>query len=264
MLVRESRELVRNGKLDAAEAKARQAQRMNVVPAITADRAESVLHEIAMARAAKAQPGPVAPAYPAQNPELLTDATPGKRPRIAGLTEPPPESRSLVAEREANELLAKGEQAAATRKFVEADRLSSGEVAQTVAPAAGIELGGATDPAVRQSSATDPGLAPDLTAPADPGAAQAAAAAPTPVQEAAPAPVAPVVSAAPAELAPAGAGEPDPAAAQPAGNRGAQLLGAKPRHYSRTAITRRPSSSRPRREQGECQLGVDAALPIKS
>ena len=40
----------RDGKLDEAEAKARQAQRMNVVPALTADRAESVLHEIAMAR----------------------------------------------------------------------------------------------------------------------------------------------------------------------------------------------------------------------
>ena len=41
----------RGGKLDEAEAKARQAQRMNVVPPLTADRAESVLHEIAMARA---------------------------------------------------------------------------------------------------------------------------------------------------------------------------------------------------------------------
>ncbi len=39
------------GKLDEAEAKARMAQRMNVVPPLTADRAESVLHEIAMARA---------------------------------------------------------------------------------------------------------------------------------------------------------------------------------------------------------------------
>ena len=54
VMVQESRELARRGKLDEAEAKARQAQRMNVVPPVTADRAESVLHEIAMARATKA------------------------------------------------------------------------------------------------------------------------------------------------------------------------------------------------------------------
>ena len=35
------------GQLEAAEAKARQAQRMNVVPALTADRAEAVLHDLA-------------------------------------------------------------------------------------------------------------------------------------------------------------------------------------------------------------------------
>ena len=53
MMVQESRELMKIGKLDEAEAKARQAQRMNVVPSLTADRAESVLHDIAMARAAR-------------------------------------------------------------------------------------------------------------------------------------------------------------------------------------------------------------------
>ena len=51
ILVQESRQLIAVGRLDEAEAKARQAQRMNVVPPLTADRAESVLHEIAMARA---------------------------------------------------------------------------------------------------------------------------------------------------------------------------------------------------------------------
>ena len=54
ILVQESRQLISVGKLDEAEAKARMAQRMNVVPPLTADRAESVLHEIAMARAQKA------------------------------------------------------------------------------------------------------------------------------------------------------------------------------------------------------------------
>ena len=53
ILVQEARQLISVGKLDEAEAKARQAQRMNVVPPLTADRAESVLHEIAMARAQK-------------------------------------------------------------------------------------------------------------------------------------------------------------------------------------------------------------------
>ena len=55
VMVQESRQLVKVGRLDEAEAKARQAQRMNVVPPVTSDRAESVLHEIAMARSAKSQ-----------------------------------------------------------------------------------------------------------------------------------------------------------------------------------------------------------------
>ncbi len=53
LLVQEARQLISVGRLDEAEAKARQAQRMNVVPPLTADRAESVLHELAMARAQK-------------------------------------------------------------------------------------------------------------------------------------------------------------------------------------------------------------------
>src|SRR5262249_22274297 len=53
ILVQESRQLMRAGRLDEAEAKARLAQKMDVVPPLTADRAESVLHEIAMARVPK-------------------------------------------------------------------------------------------------------------------------------------------------------------------------------------------------------------------
>ena len=52
------------GKLDEAETKARMAQRMNVVPPLTADRAETVLHEIAMARPAEAAPAVAAVAAP--------------------------------------------------------------------------------------------------------------------------------------------------------------------------------------------------------
>ncbi len=51
VLVREARQLTAVGRLDEAEAKAKRAQRMNVVPAADADRAESVLHDIAMTRA---------------------------------------------------------------------------------------------------------------------------------------------------------------------------------------------------------------------
>ena len=57
LLVQESRQLISVGRLDEAEAKARQAQRMNVVPPLTADRAESVLHDLAMARAQKGHRG---------------------------------------------------------------------------------------------------------------------------------------------------------------------------------------------------------------
>src|SRR4029079_11239806 len=58
VLVQESRQLTRAGKLDEAEIKARQALRMTFVPSLTADRAESVLHDIAMVRARTAQGAP--------------------------------------------------------------------------------------------------------------------------------------------------------------------------------------------------------------
>ena len=137
VLVQESRQLVKIGKLDEAEVKARQAQRMNVVPALTADRAESVLHDIAMARA-RTSPG--APA-----------ATPGS------------EAPSVVAEREANDLLAKGDQARAAAKFSEAEKLrlkesGSGRDAQAAAASP------AVDAAVQKSSG-EPAGAPLLAAP---------------------------------------------------------------------------------------------------
>src|SRR5271165_4118685 len=101
VLVQESRQLMKLGRLNEAEAKALQAQRMNVVPALTADRAESVLHDIAMARV-RSVPG-------------LPAATPA--------AEPP----SLVAEHEANALLDKGDQAKAAAKFAESEKLRDKE-----------------------------------------------------------------------------------------------------------------------------------------
>ena len=142
VLVQESRQLVKIGKLDEAEVKARQAQRMNVVPALTADRAESVLHDIAMARAR------TSPGVPA--------ATPGS------------EAPSVVAEREANDLLAKGDQARAAAKFSEAEKLrlkesGSGRDAQAAAASP------AVDAAVQKSSG-EPAGAPLLAAPGAEGA----------------------------------------------------------------------------------------------
>ena len=154
VLVQESRQLMKLGKLNEAEAKALQAQRMNVVPALTADRAESVLHDIAMARV---RSGPGSPA-----------ATPA--------AEPP----SLVAEHEANDLLDKGDQAKAAAKFVESEKLRDkesgraaiGQALETAAPS--------VDASIQKSSGAESATEP---LPAAPGAAGS----PTPDQPAAPA-----------------------------------------------------------------------------
>ena len=155
VLVQESRQLMKLGKLNEAEAKALQAQRMNVVPALTADRAESVLHDIAMARVRSGSGSPA--------------ATPA--------AEPP----SLVAEHEANDLLDKGDQAKAAAKFVESEKLRDkesgraaiGQALETAAPA--------VDASIQKSSGAEPATEP---LPAAPGAAGS----PTPDQPAAPAP----------------------------------------------------------------------------
>ncbi len=118
------------GKLDEAEAKARQAQRMNVVPSLTSDRAESVLHEIAMARAAEGasrrlRHSPARAAADARAASWSPSAKPTRcSPRV---TRPPTTSRAWSPSVKPTELLAEG----ATRpprppKFVEADRLGSG------------------------------------------------------------------------------------------------------------------------------------------
>ena len=154
VLVQESRQLMKLGKLNEAEAKALQAQRMNVVPALTADRAESALHDIAMARV-RSVPGSPA-------------ATPA-----AG----PP---SLVAEHEANDLLEKGDQAKAAAKFAESEKLrvkESGRAAIGQAPATAAP---SVDASIQKSSGAEPATEP---LPAAPGAAGS----PTPDQPAAPA-----------------------------------------------------------------------------
>src|SRR5208283_4658108 len=155
VLVQESRQLMKLGRLNEAEAKALQAQRMNVVPALTADRAESVLHDITVARVRSGSGSPA--------------ATPA--------AEPP----SLVAEHEANDLLDKGDQAKPAAKFVESEKLRDkesgraaiGQALETAAPA--------VDASIQKSSGAESATEP---LPAAPGAAGS----PTPDQPAAPAP----------------------------------------------------------------------------
>ena len=129
VLVSEARHLMASGKYDEAEAKAKQAMKMSVVPSITADRAESVLNDISTARNRTASTAPAAGAPVAAS---------GK------------EAPSVVAERQANELLAKDQSEAAAAKFLEADRLRSQEAAQPAVPVASASI---VDPSVRRTSA---------------------------------------------------------------------------------------------------------------
>ena len=155
VLVQESRQLMKLGKLNEAEAKALQAQRMNVVPALTADRAESVLHDIAMARVRSGSGSPA--------------ATPA--------AEPP----SLVAEHEANDLLDKGDQAKAAAKFVESEKLRDKESGRAAIGQALATAAPAVDVSIQKSPGAEPATEP---LPAAPGAAGS----PTPDKPAAPAP----------------------------------------------------------------------------
>ena len=154
VLVQESRQLMKLGKLNEAEAKALQAQRMNVVPALTADRAESVLHDIAMARVRSGSGSPA--------------ATPA--------AEPP----SLVAEHEANDLLDKGDQAKAAAKFVESEKLRDKESGRAAIGQALATAAPAVDVSIQKSPGAEPATEP---LPAAPGAAGS----PTPDKPAAPA-----------------------------------------------------------------------------
>ncbi len=208
VLVGEARHLAAAGQYDQAEAKARQALKMSVIPSLTADRAEAVLNDIATARGrapgvavAAATPAAPAAARPAGN-----------------------EAPSVVAEREANDLLAKNQNDAAAAKFIEADGLKAREMSQP--PAA------AVDAAVRRVNAPAPAaeaMLPSLEAPA-PAQVAADLNAP-PALEPPPAIVgqapAPADPAAPPEGMPAPGLAPAPslsAEAPAAGNKGEELL----------------------------------------
>jgi type II secretory pathway component GspD/PulD (secretin) len=110
VLVQEARQLAAAGRYDEAEAKAKKAQRMNVVPAVTADRAESVLHDLAMAKARQSSPkDDQAVAVATTDVNLNADLA------------------SAKVEREANELLSQNDGKGAAAKFAEAQALRAKE-----------------------------------------------------------------------------------------------------------------------------------------
>jgi len=203
-LVQESRQLLSNGQLDQAESKAKRAQRMNVVPPLTADRAEAVLHDIAMVRAG-------------QIPPAAADSGKGQ----AAVTASPSEPASVTVERQANELLARGDNPTAAAKFAEAERLKASEMRQTAASlAANTVTASKVDPGVRQAQASGNEALQALPA-AEPVPALAAPAAellPPGAPDAALAQTPPAPNEAPAPL------ESAPAATAAPGNRGEQQL----------------------------------------
>ncbi|HEX8199402.1 MAG TPA: type II secretory pathway, component PulD, partial [Isosphaeraceae bacterium] len=185
LLVRDARELMAAGRLQEAEAKARQAQRMNVVPAVTADRAEAVLNDLAtaLASAASAAPAPADPAAAAAPPAAVV---------------PIAEPLSAALEREANELLAHGQRDAAAAKFTDAERQRAQEIGQAyaaahptaapanhavVATAATTPTEPAQPPLISLEPAPGPGVEPEVR----PATADGASA-PTPTADANPGP----------------------------------------------------------------------------
>jgi type II secretory pathway component GspD/PulD (secretin) len=233
VLVHEARTLMAAGQLDQAEAKATSAQRLNVVPGLTADRAETVLHDVAMAKA--------------RAPQQTTAV------KSAAPTAPAAEPASVVAEREANELLAKNDQKAAIAKFNEAERLKQQE---TKAP-------GALDTAVRQVDASD--APPVLTEPPSAPAAVEplpspdaptldVSTPPTPDAPKAPAPLDPAHAAPAVEPAPVAMPAPAPVPAPPS-NRGDELLSQAKALYSQGNY---PAAKKLAGEAKKGKFGVDA------
>ncbi len=205
-LVAESRQMMGVGQLDKAEAKARQALSMGVYPPSSADRAEAVLNDIAVARSA---PASVASAAPVAAPVAAA-------PKVV-------ETPSLIAERQANELLAKGDNQSAAAKFVEADNLKAREVART----------NGADPAVQKAATPTPEAPAEVAVIAQPTLELPAVAGAPPLPDAPPVAIAdplapPATMPAPdaaSLLPPVAAPAALSAEAPPAGNKGEELLG---------------------------------------
>ena len=83
VLVSEARTLLQQGELDAADAKARHALRLNVVPTLDADRAEAVLHDVEMARSGRSPA-----ASPTGDPEVMVTQNAVEVDPFAGADDP--------------------------------------------------------------------------------------------------------------------------------------------------------------------------------
>ncbi|CAN5911389.1 hypothetical protein BH23PLA1_BH23PLA1_31280 [soil metagenome] len=153
LLVQEARQLMAVGQFDEAEQKARHALRMNVVPPVTADRAEAVLNDLEMVKGHHAQAGHDAHlAQAVESPLGVPD-----QPAALAMTEPP----HIAVEREADRLLATGDHNAAAAKYAEAERLRS--QAQTMG--AGVDASALMAMAARPES--DPQVQPARNLQAD-------------------------------------------------------------------------------------------------
>ncbi len=117
-LVQDSRRLMSAGQLDQAEEKAKRAQTMNVVPGVTSDRAESVLHDLAMLRAR----------LPKNDKAVAVAAVAATGAAAAAV-----ELGSARADREADALLNKGDGKGAEAKFNEAEALRARETGLAMA-----------------------------------------------------------------------------------------------------------------------------------
>jgi type II secretory pathway component GspD/PulD (secretin) len=224
IMVQEARQLMASGKLKEAEDRARQAYALGVAPALTADRAETVLHDIEMLRARGGTADLAAAPTPAAAAPAPAAAQPAADPAVATAVAPAVDANSpaAVAEREGNDLLTKGQVEAAKAKFAEAERLRAEATGQPYFPAASPAVAAATAPAADAAvqPAADAGQAAPAPAPADPAQPAPIQPAPAPAiadpNAPAPAPAAadpnapapaPVDPAQPAQAAPAPAAE---------------------------------------------------------
>ena len=115
-LVASARQLMQAGRMDEAESKAREAAGLNASPGLTADRAESVLNDIAVAKASRPSPTVAANDAPFDPQVTVTSAE-------APIAEP----ASVATERAANDLLARGDTQAAQGMFAQAQALKAQE-----------------------------------------------------------------------------------------------------------------------------------------
>ncbi len=134
--VAQARQFYNAGRLDEAEAQARRALAMNVSPSLTAERAESVMHDVSIARERAATPSP-SPTAVASAPALgAAPSDPAVSPAQAPVPIVPAEPPSAAAEKAGTQLLEQGDKAGAMAKFDEARTLHQQEEAAATGLAA--------------------------------------------------------------------------------------------------------------------------------